>query len=323
MNLPSKRKITMKVRLACAAVVSMGTVLLLLSGIRCSQAAEISVVSAHQYADSEGPNVSGPRPAAYRAQSIVHRSEFDALPVGGAWLTEYRFRPDGIVPVGEGASFGRVHFSLSVTQVDPLDISFTFADNITGTQVVVYDAAWSSTVINPDPLGAATRPFDFRFTLETPYFYNPAEGNLLIDKIYEMAGGGVNGFPRFDNDQSNAFSGNRNIWSGPLGVDSPISVDATWTGINEYVFIPVTPGDYNRDGTVDAADYVVWRKGLGTTYTQADYDAWRANFGQTIGSGAALPSAEPLSIAVPEPATLTLLIMAMVVHYARRRSTGS
>ena len=43
----------------------------------------------------------------------------------------------------------------------------------------------------------------------------------------------------------------------------------------------MTTGDYNRDGTVDAADYVVWRSGLGTTYTQADYDVWRANFGQT------------------------------------------
>ena len=32
----------MKVRPACAAVVSIGTALLLLSGIRCAQAAEIS-----------------------------------------------------------------------------------------------------------------------------------------------------------------------------------------------------------------------------------------------------------------------------------------
>jgi beta-glucanase (GH16 family) len=83
------------------------------------------------------------------------------------------------------------------------------------------------------------------------------------------------------------------------------------------------PGDYNNDQRVDAADYVVWRRGLGTTYTQADYDVWRANFGQTIGSGGALPSAEPLPIAVPEPTTLTLLIMAMVVYCARRRSIMS
>ena len=48
----------------------------------------------------------------------------------------------------------------------------------------------------------------------------------------------------------------------------------------------MTPGDYNLNGAVDAADYTVWRDGLGTTYTQADYDVWRANFGQTIGSRA-------------------------------------
>jgi probable HAF family extracellular repeat protein len=31
-------------------------------------------------------------------------------------------------------------------------------------------------------------------------------------------------------------------------------------------------GDFNHDGTVNAADYVVWRKGLGTTYTQEDFN---------------------------------------------------
>ena len=31
-------------------------------------------------------------------------------------------------------------------------------------------------------------------------------------------------------------------------------------------------GDFNHDGNVDATDYVVWRKGLGTTYTQDDYN---------------------------------------------------
>ena len=41
------------------------------------------------------------------------------------------------------------------------------------------------------------------------------------------------------------------------------------------------PGDYNQNGNVDAADYVVWRNGVGTTYTQGDYDVWRAHFGRT------------------------------------------
>jgi hypothetical protein len=37
------------------------------------------------------------------------------------------------------------------------------------------------------------------------------------------------------------------------------------------------PGDFNHDGTVDAADYVVWRKGLGTIYSQDDYEVFDAS----------------------------------------------
>ena len=70
-------------------------------------------------------------------------------------------------------------------------------------------------------------------------------------------------------------------------------------------------GDFNNDGTVDASDYVVWRNGLGTIYTQNDYNVWRARFGQTAGSGSALPSAGPLPSAVPEPATFALLFAAV------------
>jgi hypothetical protein len=43
---------------------------------------------------------------------------------------------------------------------------------------------------------------------------------------------------------------------------------------------PSVPGDFSGDRRVDAADYVVWRDGLGTTYSQADYDVWKANFGR-------------------------------------------
>jgi hypothetical protein len=80
---------------------------------------------------------------------------------------------------------------------------------------------------------------------------------------------------------------------------------------------PFLPGDFNLDGIVDTVDYVVWRKGLGTTYTQTDYDVWRANFGAAsagngAGSSAGDPharvpaSAAPLSAAVPESATPAL-----------------
>ncbi|WP_146563717.1 hypothetical protein [Posidoniimonas corsicana] len=48
-------------------------------------------------------------------------------------------------------------------------------------------------------------------------------------------------------------------------------------------------GDYNGDLTVDAADYTVWRDGLGTTYVQEDYDTWRDNYGATSNPGGLSP----------------------------------
>ena len=34
--------------------------------------------------------------------------------------------------------------------------------------------------------------------------------------------------------------------------------------------------DYSHNNVVDAADYILWRKGLGTKYIQGDYANWRA-----------------------------------------------
>jgi hypothetical protein len=84
--------------------------------------------------------------------------------------------------------------------------------------------------------------------------------------------------------------------------------------------VATVPGDFNSNGTVDTADYIVWRRGLGTLYSPSHYDIWRTNFGSSLGpgSGSALPSAQPLSAAVPEPATVVLLILAAAVAFICR-----
>jgi hypothetical protein len=72
-------------------------------------------------------------------------------------------------------------------------------------------------------------------------------------------------------------------------------------------------GDFNEDGKVDAADYVVWRKNDGM---QDGYDAWRANFGRTEAGGAGGTSA------VPEPSAmicvLALLVPLIAIRLSRR-----
>jgi hypothetical protein len=72
-------------------------------------------------------------------------------------------------------------------------------------------------------------------------------------------------------------------------------------------------GDFNGDAAVDAADYVVWRNGLGTTHVPAQYDLWRANFGTSAGSGALAASA------TPEPSALIVLLSGMLLALPCRR----
>jgi hypothetical protein len=72
---------------------------------------------------------------------------------------------------------------------------------------------------------------------------------------------------------------------------------------------PILPGDYNASQIVDAADYVVWRKTIGTSVTQytgadgtgdgqidgADYEIWRGHFGTAASAaGATVPTAVKL-----------------------------
>jgi hypothetical protein len=75
-------------------------------------------------------------------------------------------------------------------------------------------------------------------------------------------------------------------------------------------------GDFNSDGTVSVADYVVWRNILNTVYTQSDYDVWRAQFGQTAGISATHAS-------VPEPTSAALTFFALTLMLVRQATPQS
>jgi hypothetical protein len=93
-------------------------------------------------------------------------------------------------------------------------------------------------------------------------------------------------------------------------------------------------GDYNRNGVVDAADYVLWRDTRGQNVPAGtgadgdgdgnvgitDYTFWRARFGNAIAaSGAAVG----LDVgAAPEPASVVLAMLAFFWLYTSLRHRG-
>ncbi|MEN1678890.1 MAG: hypothetical protein AAGJ46_04815 [Planctomycetota bacterium] len=76
-------------------------------------------------------------------------------------------------------------------------------------------------------------------------------------------------------------------------------------------------GDFNGDGTVDAADFTVWRDGLGSEYSVADYETWRATFGQMLAPPAAIESA-----AAPEPGGSAVIAAALAACPTAAGSRG-
>jgi hypothetical protein len=81
---------------------------------------------------------------------------------------------------------------------------------------------------------------------------------------------------------------------------------------------PTLPGDYNRNGTVDAADYVAWRHSPNDVGGDpGGYNLWRTNFSQTIDSDAALNADS--QFAVPEPGGLALVTFTVPGLMRRRK----
>jgi hypothetical protein len=83
-------------------------------------------------------------------------------------------------------------------------------------------------------------------------------------------------------------------------------------------------GDYNQNGAIDAADYVLWRDTLGQnvasgtgadgnadgTINDEDYAVWRSHFGESASVNLA-STAAGADMAVPEPGTASLLFLAV------------
>jgi hypothetical protein len=113
------------------------------------------------------------------------------------------------------------------------------------------------------------------------------------------------------------FVRNNSVEPDTLLIDE-LRIGDTWQDVTPSAAMTFVPGDFNHDRFVDASDYVIWRAGLGTTFTQPDYATWRSHFGQNSGSGAGA-----FASAVPEPTTCALTLLsavAVAVHPRRQRS---
>jgi hypothetical protein len=96
-----------------------------------------------------------------------------------------------------------------------------------------------------------------------------------------------------------------------------------FSGQTGSIGLSVLAGDYNDNGTIDAADYVVWRQNVNTSNSipndktpqsvmQEDYTVWRANFGRSAGS------ALLINTAIPEPTGIFMVFAGLFLIFLHR-----
>lgn len=108
-----------------------------------------------------------------RYQQVYAASELGAISNGGAVIHSIFFRSRRAL----SGTVSNMQITLSTTTKAPDSLSPVFAENF-GTDATV--------VVNPRTLtwnggDGETPGYDIFILLDTPFFYNPAEGNLLLD----------------------------------------------------------------------------------------------------------------------------------------------
>jgi hypothetical protein len=180
-------------------------------------------------------------------------------------------------------------------------------------------------------VSATTSGAEFQFTLQTPESYAMAVKRLSDGAVLFSSTGSLS------NAEAGAIDSLEIAIYGNGSGNGLTGASMQATGEREFYFnnlriesagnVIALPGDYNDDGSVDAADYVIWRSMLGQSVTPGssadgdgsgevndlDYDVWRMHFGSSTPAAAAL--------AVPEPSAMisgiVIFVAGMLVRCRR------
>jgi hypothetical protein len=170
---------------------------LCLSGLSCAAQIIPTVVAPSGASNTEGNGsnafpfgIAGSGLSRQRYQQLYDASLFAGI--GPGFITQLVFRPDASASPFS-CTLPAMQINLSTTQQDD-HLLFNFAKNIGPDNTVVFDRG--SLTLSTDFTGPPGGPKDFDLVIDltTPFFYDPSQGNLLLE-IWNYGGGNC---PSFD-----------------------------------------------------------------------------------------------------------------------------
>ena len=118
-----------------------------------------------------------------RYQQVFDASQFSRLTAGGELITSIAFRGHG-PGIPFTATVPQLQVSLSTTSKSPDGLSSTFADNVGADATQVFSGSLQTAVT----FTGGPTDFEVVINFTTPFFYDPAKGNLLLDVTNTQGG---------------------------------------------------------------------------------------------------------------------------------------
>jgi hypothetical protein len=301
------------VRILFSLVISVSAASLALGG---------SVITTNLPANTAIINISSTQDGAANYGGSGQDFWYQPFFTGGATaLLEYTIQPGTYTfrltnPTLAGAQFS----TLTSGQLAQIYTAWSY-NSPWATDYMVFDSAAATNTSLPQLFsGAITPPADLPGFGSAMAAFNNAETKGYANQIVDSPGGRYTGTVK----TQRAFA---------TATTLIFAVPDTFLGDNSGgISVVISPagdgiaGDYNFDGQVDAADYVLWRNGgplqneVATTgsVTAEDYTAWRARFGNHAGSGTSESYEVGSGAAVPEPTALLLVMIGVIANAAVR-----
>lgn len=263
-------------------------------------------------------------PIGARRQDVYPASFFSELPAGQTTIVSMAWRPDHTV-TSEFSFSLEWEIWLSTSSAAPGSMSTTFAANRGADETLVYSGPITLQTAAAGP-AEGPRPFDYVIPFQTPFAYDPSQGNLLIELSLAPGAEGC----CFDAQTSD---GSTTILVA-AGADA-----STATNLNsefqvaQFTFVSdasaLLPGDYNNNGLVEQADLDLVLLNWGSELIDPGAAGWLADLPDgsidqqeldkvLLGWGSSTATAVATS-AVPEPSGFVLVLVSVAICAACRR----
>jgi hypothetical protein len=238
--------------------------LTVLVGCALAHGSTVSIVTPNGLTGTEG-NIDNAFPFSVaetmRYQQVYAASQFGAIAAGGGMITAIAFRPDAVYGYAFTHTIANIQIDLSTTTAGPGGLSLTFANNVGANDTTVFNGSLTLSSAFTGPAGGP-KNFDILIPLTTPFYYNPAAGNLLLDiRNFSSGNSGGNLIPQLDATSANPTLVGRVYAFDASATSAPYSFDEDTIGlVTQFTATPVP--EPTTWGLLCVAALLVGRRGI-------------------------------------------------------------